>query len=111
MADYRPDPKILTLGPDFYDAVRPAGFPKCTPRFLNRRWADRIGRRNAILLAMTELGIFTLVIPYATTLWELGVLRFLAALGIGAPLFSPRIAVMGEIVTEQATSRDEEGVR
>src|SRR5262245_6682024 len=34
-----------------------------------------------------------------------------AALGIGAPLFSPRIAVMGEIVTEQATSRDEEGVR
>ena len=48
--------------------------------------ADRIGRRNAILLAMTELGIFTLVIPYATTLWELGALRFLAALGIGGAM-------------------------
>ena len=45
--------------------------------------ADRIGRRNAILIAMTELGVFTLAIPYATNLLELGVLRFLAALGIG----------------------------
>jgi len=43
MADYRPDPKILALGPDFYDAVEPARFPSCTPRFLNRRWAQRVG--------------------------------------------------------------------
>jgi uncharacterized protein YdiU (UPF0061 family) len=43
MAEYRPDPKILTLGPDFYDAVEPARFPQCTLRFLNRRWAERIG--------------------------------------------------------------------
>jgi uncharacterized protein YdiU (UPF0061 family) len=40
---YRPDPKILDLGPDFYDAVAPAAFPECTPRFRNRRWADRVG--------------------------------------------------------------------
>jgi len=39
----RPDPKILTLGPDFYDPVRAADFPTCTPRFINRRWAERIG--------------------------------------------------------------------
>jgi uncharacterized protein YdiU (UPF0061 family) len=43
MSGYRPDPRILTLGPDFYDAVEPARFPQCTPRFLNRRWADRVG--------------------------------------------------------------------
>lgn len=43
MTRYRPDPLILTLGPDFYDAVEPAPFPQCTPRFLNRRWADRVG--------------------------------------------------------------------
>ena len=43
MADYRPDPKILELGPAFYDAVEPAAFPKCVPRFLNRRWSERIG--------------------------------------------------------------------
>jgi serine/tyrosine/threonine adenylyltransferase len=43
MPDYRPDPKILTLGPDFYDSVGPARFPECAPRFLNRRWAHRIG--------------------------------------------------------------------
>jgi serine/tyrosine/threonine adenylyltransferase len=43
MADYRPDPKIVTLGPDFYDPVEPAAFPSCVPRFLNRRWADRVG--------------------------------------------------------------------
>jgi hypothetical protein len=34
-----------------------------------------------------------------------------AGLGVGAPLFSNKVAVMAEIVTEQATSRDEEGVR
>ena len=27
MAPYRPDPQILTLGPDFYDPVEPAQFP------------------------------------------------------------------------------------
>ena len=43
MPDYRPDPKILELGGDFYDAVEPAKFPRCTPRFLNRRWAARVG--------------------------------------------------------------------
>jgi uncharacterized protein YdiU (UPF0061 family) len=43
LSPYRPDPKILELGPDFYDAVAPARFPKCIPRFLNRRWAERVG--------------------------------------------------------------------
>ena len=43
MARYRPDPKILELGPDFYDVVEPARFPKCEPRFLNERWAERVG--------------------------------------------------------------------
>ena len=42
-APYRPDPKILTLGADYYDPVEPATFPKCVPRFLNRRWAARVG--------------------------------------------------------------------
>src|SRR6185369_14289006 len=42
-AAYRPDPKILSLGTDFYDAVEPAQFPKCEPRFLNERWAERVG--------------------------------------------------------------------
>jgi len=40
---YRPEPGILGLGDAYYDAVEPARFPKCIPRFLNRRWADRIG--------------------------------------------------------------------
>ena len=43
MTRYRPDPQILALGPDFFDAVEPALFPDCKPRFLNRRWARRIG--------------------------------------------------------------------
>jgi uncharacterized protein YdiU (UPF0061 family) len=43
MTSYRPDPKILTLGAEFYDRVRPADFPQCIPRFLNRRWAERVG--------------------------------------------------------------------
>ncbi len=43
MSACRPDPKILELGPEFYDAVEPAPFPKCVPRFLNERWAERVG--------------------------------------------------------------------
>jgi len=43
VADYRPDPRILSLGPDFYDVVAPAKFPVCTPRFLNERWACEVG--------------------------------------------------------------------
>jgi uncharacterized protein YdiU (UPF0061 family) len=43
MTSYRPDPKILALGPDFYDLVDQASFPKCIPRFVNGRWAGRIG--------------------------------------------------------------------
>src|SRR3954462_8622478 len=42
MTRYRPDPKIMTLGEGFYDVVEAARFPQCTPRFLNRRWADRV---------------------------------------------------------------------
>lgn len=40
---YRADPAILDLGDSFYDAVEAARFPKAIPRFVNRRWADRIG--------------------------------------------------------------------
>src|SRR5215213_965036 len=43
MADYRPEPRILELGPEFYDAVASADFPQCTARFVNRRWAERVG--------------------------------------------------------------------
>jgi uncharacterized protein YdiU (UPF0061 family) len=43
MENYRPDPRLLTLGDDFYDAVDPARFPACTARFINERWAERIG--------------------------------------------------------------------
>ena len=40
---YRPDPRILELGPEFYDPVAPAQFPAAIPRLLNQRWADRVG--------------------------------------------------------------------
>jgi len=41
MAAPQPVP-ILELGENFFDAVRPAAFPQCTPRFLNRRWAEQV---------------------------------------------------------------------
>jgi uncharacterized protein YdiU (UPF0061 family) len=43
MTSYRPDMAILALGDEFYDAVEPAHFPKCIPRFVNERWAERVG--------------------------------------------------------------------
>ncbi|QIK78208.1 YdiU family protein [Sphingomonas piscis] len=43
MADYRPDPRILSLGNDFFDPVEPARFPEAKQRFFNKRWSQRIG--------------------------------------------------------------------
>jgi uncharacterized protein YdiU (UPF0061 family) len=40
---YRPDPRILELGPDFFDPVEPARFPQAIPRFRNQHWAEEIG--------------------------------------------------------------------
>ncbi len=43
MKQYRPDPRILELGEEFYDAVEPARFPQAISRFLNKRWAEKTG--------------------------------------------------------------------
>jgi uncharacterized protein YdiU (UPF0061 family) len=40
---YRPDPRFMTLGPEFADPVAPAAFPKAELRFRNQRWAARVG--------------------------------------------------------------------
>lgn len=40
---YLPDPRHLALGDRFFDAVRPAVFPKHILRFRNDRWAARVG--------------------------------------------------------------------
>ena len=40
---YLPEPRIHALGDAFYDVVEAANFPACTARFLNKRWAARIG--------------------------------------------------------------------
>jgi AAHS family 4-hydroxybenzoate transporter-like MFS transporter len=48
--------------------------------------ADRIGRRPSTLLAVLLFGAFTLAIPLASNLYELGALRFLAAFGVGGAM-------------------------
>lgn len=40
---YRADPRILELGPDFYDPVAAADFPRTELRYRNQRYADAIG--------------------------------------------------------------------
>jgi uncharacterized protein YdiU (UPF0061 family) len=42
-ATYRPAPRILELGPGFYDVVAPQRFPLHRLRFRNQRWAERVG--------------------------------------------------------------------
>jgi len=48
--------------------------------------ADRIGRRPSTLLAVLLFGAFTLAIPLSTNLYELAVLRFCAAFGVGGAM-------------------------
>ena len=40
---YRPAPRLPELGPEFFDVVTPARFPKHVLRFRNQPWAERIG--------------------------------------------------------------------
>ena len=40
---YQPSTRHSELGPDFFDVVRPAEFPKHILRFRNQRWAARVG--------------------------------------------------------------------
>jgi uncharacterized protein YdiU (UPF0061 family) len=40
---YRPDPRVLKLGPEFADEVQPARFPAELLRYRNQRWAARVG--------------------------------------------------------------------
>ncbi len=42
-SNYRPAPKITSLGDGFYDEVSPARFPRHELRFRNQRWAERVG--------------------------------------------------------------------
>ena len=42
-ADYRPDPRFMTLGPEFADPVEPASFPQSILRFRNDRAAATVG--------------------------------------------------------------------
>ncbi len=43
MTAYQPNPRILDLGGEFFDPVEPADFPSCAPRFVNERWAAKVG--------------------------------------------------------------------
>ncbi len=46
LSDYRPDPAILDLGENFYDAVESADFPKTILRYRNDRAAKSVGLSN-----------------------------------------------------------------
>jgi AAHS family 4-hydroxybenzoate transporter-like MFS transporter len=48
--------------------------------------ADRIGRRNSILIAVFTFGIFTAAIPLAANLGQLAAIRFASALGVGGAM-------------------------
>ncbi len=48
--------------------------------------ADKLGRRNSVIVAVLLFGLFTLMLPFARNLWELGALRFLATIGVGGAM-------------------------
>jgi uncharacterized protein YdiU (UPF0061 family) len=41
--DYRPDPRFMLLGPEFYEPVAAADFPQAIPRHRNQRAAATVG--------------------------------------------------------------------
>ncbi|CAO3440249.1 MFS transporter [Azospirillum endophyticum] len=49
-------------------------------------FADRVGRRWAVVFSVFLFGIATCCIGFSANLWHIGVLRFIAGLGIGGAL-------------------------
>ncbi len=47
---------------------------------------DRIGRRFALIGSVLTFGLLTLALAFADNLWTLGILRFVAGLGLGGAL-------------------------
>ena len=47
---------------------------------------DRIGRRFALIGSVLTFGLLTLALAFADNIWMLGILRFLAGLGLGGAL-------------------------
>src|SRR5712671_2125766 len=47
---------------------------------------DRFGRKTAILCSYVVFGSFTLAAAWSSSLWQLGILRFFAGIGIGGLL-------------------------
>src|SRR3974390_2248581 len=47
---------------------------------------DRFGRKAAILVSYVSFGVFTLAAAWSGSLLQLGILRFLAGIGIGGVL-------------------------
>jgi serine/tyrosine/threonine adenylyltransferase len=43
MTQFKPEKRHLDLGPNFFDPVRPAGFPQTILRHRDRRWGERLG--------------------------------------------------------------------
>ena len=56
-------------------------------------FGDRFGRRLATIISVAVFGLATVLIGGAETLWHIGVLRFIAGLGIGGALPSAAVAV------------------
>lgn len=54
---------------------------------------DRLGRRMATIVSVAVFGVATALIGGAESLWHIGVLRFIAGLGIGGALPSASVAV------------------
>jgi putative MFS transporter len=58
-----------------------------------RALADQIGRKKTLLFTTTIMSVFTAANMFATNAWTMGLLRFLAGIGLGGSLPQPGIYV------------------
>lgn len=65
---------------------------------------DVIGRRKALLIAVTSFSLLTLLCAFAPNVWVLGVFRFLAGLGLGGCL-PTAIALITELASNERAGR------
>ncbi|HPA17872.1 MAG TPA: MFS transporter [Verrucomicrobiae bacterium] len=74
------DPSVKFYGDVFIGILLLGGF---TGGVMFGSIADRIGRRPAMMITILMYSVFSAMIYFATSLWQVGVLMFLVAMGTG----------------------------
>ena len=96
------DPQVLKVWGDRFLAVFLLG--GTFGGILFGKLADRFGRKPALCATILFYSLFSVLTAFATHLWQIGVLRFLVAMGVGGE-WAVAASLVAEVFPQHARAR------